>query len=242
VSPENGASAKNGASLRVALKKTLDEFTLDVAFECPPGFTVLFGPSGAGKSTTLAAIAGLVAPDAGRVALGGDVWFDSAARVDRPVHLRGVAFVFQSLALFPHLTAVGNVEYGIDRQVPRLERRRRAREMLERMRVGHLAHRRPSTYSGGEAQRVALARAFARAPALVLLDEPFSAMDRELARELCTDARRAVLDLEIPAILVTHHRNEARLLGDRVVLLERGQVRATGPVAALLGEPKEAEP
>jgi len=229
-------------ALRVSVQKTLAEFALDVAFECPPGFTILFGPSGAGKSTTLAAIAGLVEPDAGRVALGADVWFDSAAGVDRPVHLRGVAFVFQTLALFPHLNAVGNVEYGIDRRVPRPERRKRAREMLERMKVGHLAQRRPPTFSGGEAQRVALARAFARSPALVLLDEPFSAMDRELARELCADAKRAVLDLGIPAILVTHHRNEARLLGDRVVVLEHGKVRAAGSVMTLLAEAKEAEP
>jgi molybdate transport system ATP-binding protein len=227
-------------ALVVSLRMALAEFTLDVTFECPPGFTVLFGPSGAGKSTTLAAIAGLVRPESGRVALGTDVWFDSMKKVDRPVHLRGVAFVFQSLALFPHLTGVGNVEYGIDRRVSRIDRKQRALEMLERMKVPHLAQRRPATYSGGEAQRVALARAFARSPALVLLDEPFSAMDRELARELCADARKAVTELGIPAILVTHHRNEARLLGDRVVMLERGQVRATGTVS-LLGETKETE-
>jgi molybdate transport system ATP-binding protein len=229
-------------ALQVTVKKALPEFTLDVSFECPPGFTVLFGPSGAGKSTTLAAIAGLVTPDAGRVALGSDVWFDSTKQVDRPVHLRGVAFVFQSLALFPHLTGLANVEYGIDRRLPRSERRTRALEMLTRMKVAHLAHRRPATFSGGEGQRVALARAFARSPALVLLDEPFSAMDRELARELCGDAKRAVTELGIPAILVTHHRNEARLLGERVVMIEDGTIRATGAVGALLGEAKEAEP
>jgi molybdate transport system ATP-binding protein len=228
-------------ALVVSLRMALAEFALDVAFECPPGFTVLFGPSGAGKSTTLAAIAGLVTPQAGRIALGTDVWFDSMKKVDRPVHLRGVAFVFQTLALFPHLTGAANVEYGIDRRVPRPERHKRALAMLERMKVPHLAQRRPTTYSGGEAQRVALARAFARSPSLVLLDEPFSAMDRELARELCADARRAVTELGIPAILVTHHRNEARLLGDRVVLLERGQVQATGSVESLLGESKEVD-
>ena len=228
-------------ALTVSARVSLPEFTLDVTFECPPGFTVLFGPSGAGKSTTLAAIAGLVRPEAGRIALGSDVWFDSQRRVDRPVHLRGVAYVFQSLALFPHLNAVHNVEYGIDRRVPRAERRRRALAMLERMRVAHLAHRKPPTFSGGEGQRVALARAFARSPSLVLLDEPFSAMDRELARELCADARKAVTELGIPAILVTHHRNEARLLGERVVLIDRGRIRASGPVETLLAEAKEAD-
>src|SRR5262245_65164220 len=110
------------------------------------------------------------------------------------------------------MTAVGNVEYGIDRALSSAERRNRATSMLERMKVGHLLARRPSTFSGGEAQRVALARAFARAPRLVLLDEPFSAMDRELRRDLCSDVRRAVRDLRVPTVMVTHHRQEARLM------------------------------
>lgn len=201
---------------------------LDVAIEAPPGITILFGPSGAGKSSTLAAIAGLARPDRGRVALGAEVWFDDARGVDRPVHERGLAFVFQSLALFPHMDALENVEYGIDRSVPRDERASRARAMLDRMRVGHLARRKPKTFSGGEAQRVALARAFARSPSVVLLDEPFSAMDRSLRRGLCADVKATVAELGLPALLVTHHRGEARLLGDRVVMLEAGRVVATG--------------
>ncbi len=239
--PVRGATPASPAPAGRALKARLrlarggeQPFSLDVAFEAGPGITVLFGPSGSGKSTTLAAIAGLVRPDAGSVRLGDDVWFDSERGVDRPVHRRGVAFVFQSLALFPHMTAAGNVEYGIDRAVPRAERRGRAVAMLERMRVGHLAGRRPATFSGGEAQRVALARAFARSPEIVLLDEPFSALDRELRRELCADLRTEVLALGIPAIMVTHHRNEVRAMGDRMVILEGGAVRAAGPVEDLL--------
>ncbi|MDR7511092.1 MAG: ATP-binding cassette domain-containing protein [Armatimonadota bacterium] len=210
------------------------DFTLDVAFQAPPGVTVLFGPSGSGKSTTLAAIAGLVRPDGGRIALGDQVWFDAERRVTRPVHTRGVSFVFQSLALFPHLTAARNVEFGIDRRVPRAERRRRALDMLERMRVAHLAQRRPPTFSGGEAQRVALARAFARSPSLVLLDEAFSAMDRDLRRELGSDVRAYVTEHRIPAILVTHHRMEARAMGDRAVLLDGGRVKAIGTLDQVL--------
>src|SRR5689334_19417535 len=160
-----------GETLSVRLKLgQKDGFALDVDFEVPPGITIFFGPSGSGKSTTLAAIAGLLQPSGGRIALGDEVWFDAERGIDIPIHRRGVAFVFQSLALFPHLTAVGNVEYGMSRDLPRDERRARAITMLERWKVGHLAGRRPPTFSGGEAQRVALARAFAMRPRIVLLD------------------------------------------------------------------------
>jgi molybdate transport system ATP-binding protein len=209
-------------------------FALDVAFAAPPGITALVGPSGAGKSTVLAAIAGLLRPDAGRVALGDEVWFERAAgrapALDRAIHRRGVAFVFQSLALFPHMTALGNVEYGVDRALPPPERRARALAALEQTRVAHLAQRRPATFSGGEAQRVALARALARSPAVVLLDEPFSALDRDLRRELARDLRRLADALAVPVLHVTHHRGELRALADRVVALEAGRVVGVGSV------------
>ena len=209
-------------------------FALDVAFEAPPGITILFGPSGAGKSTILAAIAGLIHPERGRVALGDDVWLDTKAGLDRPIHRRKVAFVFQSLALFPHLSAIDNVVYGMDRALKSAAKQARATELLERLRVGHLAARRPPTFSGGEAQRVALARAFAVDPRIVLFDEPFSALDRERRRELYRDLRDFVADLGVPMIHVTHHRSEARALGDRVILLQKGRVVATGSVDELL--------
>ena len=210
------------------------DFTLEVAFAAPPGVTILYGPSGSGKSTTLAAIAGLVTPEVGRIALGGEVWFDGARGISCPVEKRGISFVFQSLALFPHMTALGNVEYGLPRTMPRAERRGRAAAMLERMKVAHLMKRRPTTFSGGEAQRVALARAFAPTPRLVLLDEPFSAMDRELRRDFVDDVRKYVAESRIPLLHVTHHRNEARALGDRVILIEDGRIRATGGIDELL--------
>ena len=226
----------SGDTLTVSLTRaTKSGFALQVELSAPPGITVLFGPSGAGKSSTLQCIAGLRRPDAGRVALGDEVWFDAANGVDRPVHHRGIAYVFQSLALFPHMTALQNVGYGVDRTRSRSDRAARAREMLERMKVGHLAHRWPKTFSGGEAQRVALARAFAMSPHLVLLDEAFSAMDRELRRELALDVRRYVDEVGVPVVLVTHMRNEARTLGDRVILMKAGRVERTGSVAELLG-------
>jgi len=220
--------------LSVTLAVRHGAFRLDVAFEAPPGITILFGPSGSGKSTTLAAIAGLIKPDRGRVSLGSDVWFDEAERIDRPVHLRRVAFVFQSLALFPHMSAAGNVAYGMDRTATRDAQRKRALELLDRFRVAHLADRRPSTYSGGEGQRVALARAFAMAPCAVLLDEPFSAMDRELRQSLCADLRASASELGVPFIHVTHHRQEARLLGDRLLFMDSGTLVAHGSPDELL--------
>jgi len=219
--------------LRVRLRLNRG-FALDVAFDVPPGVTVLFGPSGSGKSTTLAAIAGLVRPTSGHVAIGDDVWFDSEAKIHVAVHRRRVAFVFQSLALFPHMTALENVGYGIKRALlDRSARAVRALTLLERLRVPHLADRKPGTFSGGEAQRVALARALATSPRLILLDEPFSALDRELRVELIADLRESIRELHLPVLFVTHHREEARALGDRLVLLGNGRVHGIGRVEDL---------
>lgn len=195
-------------------------FRLELDFEVPPGITVLFGPSGAGKSTTLSAIAGLRAVETGRVSLGQTTWFDSSSRTELPVHERKVAYLFQSRALFPHLTALQNVLFGLhsvaDAPV-------RARKMLERMRVGHLADRRPATFSGGESQRVALARAFAPGPKLVLLDEPFTALDRPLRAELYAEVTALIAEAGVPALIVTHDPDEARTLGTRFVGLAAGR-------------------
>jgi len=208
-----------------------DGFTLDVAFDVPPGVTVLFGPSGAGKSRTLACIAGLAKPEKGRITLGSDVWFDSKTNEACAIHARRVAYVFQSLALFPHLTGIQNVEYGVPRTIEREKRFEHAMAMLERMRVPHLHDRKPRTFSGGEAQRVALARAFAMDPRVVLLDEPFSALDARVKNDLLAEVKAALDKLEIPTILVTHHAAEARLLGDRVVFIEKGRIASTTDIA-----------
>jgi molybdate transport system ATP-binding protein len=216
-------------NVRVALASR--SFTLDVAFEVPPGVTVLFGPSGSGKSRTLGCIAGIVRPDRGRIALGGDVWFDDATGVSLAIERRHVAYVFQSLALFPHMTAEENVAYGIAKDVAPAARSARAKEMLERMHVPHLASRHPRTFSGGEAQRVALARAFAMNPRVILLDEPFSALDEGIKKELLAEVGEVLARERIPTVLVTHRAEEAQVLGERTVFLDAGKVssvRANG--------------
>ncbi len=228
-------SAERALAVRVQLAATRQRgLAIDAAFDVPPGITILFGPSGAGKSTILSAIAGLLRPDAGRVSLGDEVWFDAASGKSLPPHLRKASVVFQSLSLFPHLSALDNVEYGIDRAVPRDQRRARALAMLARIKVLHVAARKPRTLSGGEAQRVALARAFARDPKVVLLDEAFSAMDRALRRSLHAEVSALVGELSVPCIQVTHDPEEAQTMGSRCVKLEAGRVLAVGPVAELL--------
>ena len=197
---------------------------LELAFRAPPGITTLFGPSGSGKSTCLMAIAGLVRPERGRITLGERTLFDHARRIALPPRARRVALVFQSLALFPHLSSLDNVVFGIPRALPEAERVARAHAWLARMRIGHVAERRPTTLSGGEAQRVALARALASSPTLLLLDEPFSALDAPLRRELIAEIAAVVEELAVPALLVTHHADEVSLLGGQLIQMEAGRL------------------
>lgn len=229
------------SALELDVRKKTGDFTVDVRFEARPGITILFGPSGAGKSTTLNMIAGLARPDAGRVVLGGAVWFDASAKINVPIERRKVGYVFQSLALFPHLSALDNVAYGAPKDT-RQAVRERALGMLERFHVAHLADRKPRTFSGGEAQRVALARAFAREPAILLLDEPFSALDRALRRDVHADLRAMVDTVGLPTILITHHQNEARALGDALVMMRGGKVTAVGSPEEVLGGPRSEPP
>jgi molybdate transport system ATP-binding protein len=210
-----------------------NDFALDVELVCPPGITCVMGPSGSGKSTLLALIAGLTVADKGRVALGDEVWLDRERGIDVAVRHRRLAYVFQGLALFPHMSALHNVAYALY-ELPRAERVAKAQALLERVGVGHLAERRPSTFSGGEAQRVALARALARSPRVVLLDEPFSALDRELRGQLVGLVRELVAELGVPMVHVTHSIAEARQLADRVVRLDKGKVVAHGTAADVL--------
>jgi molybdate transport system ATP-binding protein len=196
---------------------------LELALTLPPGLTVLVGPSGSGKSTCLLALAGLLQPATGHVVLAGRTLFDHDRGVSLPPWQRRVALVFQNLALFPHMSVRQNVSFGIARSDMR---RAQAEQWLTRMQVAHVAERKPATLSGGEAQRVALARALASGPALLLLDEPFSALDPVLRGQLSQEVSAVVRELAIPAILVTHHREDARALGDRIVRLRNGAVEA----------------
>ena len=219
--------------LTATIRLRRGDFDLDVELQCPPGITCVMGPSGSGKSSILAVIAGMVKPAAGRVCLGDACWLDVAKGIEVPIHRRRLAYLFQGLALFPHLNALHNVEYGMH-HLPREQRATKAHELLERLGVAHLAKRRPRTFSGGEAQRVALARAIARQPELVLLDEPFSALDRDLRAQLTTLVRELVAELGVPLVHVTHSVAEARLLADQVVRVEKGRVVTRGSAKDVL--------
>ena len=228
------------SDLAFQLEVVRGDFTLAVHETCPPGVTCIIGPSGSGKSTLLATLAGLAVPDRGRVAVGSEVWLDRARGIEVPVHQRRLSYVFQGLALFPHLNALHNVEYGMH-DVPRGERTEKAMRLLERVGVKHLARRKPRTFSGGEAQRVAIARALARSPRLVLLDEPFSALDRELRAQLTALVRELAGELKVPIVHVTHSIAEVRLLADQVLRIEKGRVVARGAPADVLAGIKDPD-
>ncbi|HXV22831.1 MAG TPA: ABC transporter ATP-binding protein [Alphaproteobacteria bacterium] len=199
----------------------------------------LVGPSGSGKTTILRCIAGLHRPLKGHIACGGAVWFDGAKAINLPPQRRPVGLVFQNYALFPHLTALENVATALG-HLRREARPDRARALLSRVHLSGLEGRRPAELSGGQQQRVAVARALAREPQVLLLDEPFSAVDqvtrRKLQRELA-DLRRG---LSIPMILVTHDLEEAAMLADRLALLHHGQTLQTGTPEEILTRPKNA--
>jgi molybdate transport system ATP-binding protein len=210
---------------------------LEVALECAAGEVLaLVGPSGSGKSTVLRCIAGVLHAATGRIAVGGEAWFDSAAGVSLPPRERHVGFVFQNYALFPHMSAQANVEAALG-HVEARSRADRARALLGRVNLKGLEARRPAELSGGQQQRVAMARALAREPRALLLDEPFSAVDRStrqiLHRELATLRR----DLAMPVVLVTHDLDEAAMLADRLCILHRGRTLQSGPPQDVMARP-----
>jgi molybdate transport system ATP-binding protein len=214
-----------------------DAFTLDVSIEVASGITILFGPSGAGKSTLLDCIAGLLAPDEGRIAVGDEVLFDSALGANLPPQKRRVAYLFQSLALFPHLSVEENVAYGIT-QLPAEDRRRKVTEILEAFRVENLRQRKPREISGGEKQRVALARSLVTNPRVLLLDEPLTGLEAALKYSLVDDLRAWNSVQRIPILYVTHNRDEVDALGERVIAIDQGRVVSSGVPREVLDAPR----
>ncbi len=212
-------------------------FSLDIRFAVPAGITILFGASGAGKTTLLGCIAGLVPPDEGRIALAGRVIYDSRTGIDVDVSRRSVGYVFQDLALFPHLTVERNVRYGL-RGVDEAERERRVGEILDSFRIAPLRKSLPGDLSGGERQRVALARSLVTRPAMLLLDEPLSKLDVATKARIVDDLRAWNRALRIPILYVTHSREEVFALGERVLVLDRGCVIAEGLPQGVLGAPR----
>lgn len=210
---------------------------LDVRFTIPAGFTILFGASGAGKTTVLDCIAGLHQPDAGRIAVGDAALYDSEKGIDLTARSRAIGYLFQTLALFPHMTVRQNIEYGLS-ALERGERDGRAGEIAESFGISGLFDRRPSEISGGERQRVALARALVTRPRALLLDEPLTALDAVTKTRILDDLRRWNDRHAVPILYVTHQREEVHALGNRVLVLEAGKLIADGTPHEVLSRPQ----
>jgi len=210
---------------------------LDVQLKISAGFTILFGPSGAGKTTVLDCIAGLQEPDSGRIAVADVSLFDSEKAVDLPARDRHVGYLFQTLALFPHMTVRQNIEYGLAHASPS-ERHARSSEIAESFGIAGLFDRRPAKISGGERQRVALARALVTRPRALLLDEPLTALDAVTKGRILDDLRRWNDRHAVPILYVTHQREEVHALGNRVMVLDAGKLIADGTPHEVLSHPQ----
>ena len=211
-------------------------FQLDASLRIPLGeapVTVLFGPSGAGKTTLLRLVAGLDRPDQGIIAMGSATWFDSARGIDVPPQRRRAAFLFQEYALFPHLTVARNVAYAA--------RPSDGAALLARFGLADLARRSPAALSGGQQQRVALVRALAANPALLLLDEPLSALDAPTRARTRQELRRLLVESGVRSLVVTHDRTEAIALGDWMAVVIDGRIRQMGPVQEVFRHPADAQ-
>ncbi|MBI4640194.1 MAG: ABC transporter ATP-binding protein [Candidatus Tectomicrobia bacterium] len=225
------------ARLTVEIEKKLAAFSLRLQLEVHAEILVLFGPSGAGKTMTLNAIAGLMTPDSGEIVLDGKPFFRKhrpGLAVNVPARKRRVGYVFQHYALFPHRTALENVAYALWRQ---RNGQKRAMELLERMRLAHLADRYPSELSGGQQQRIAIARALATEPQVLLLDEPFSALDAAVRERLQRGLRSLQREFGLVVLYVTHRLEDAFATGHRLAVIHEGQVEQIGPIEEVFHRP-----
>jgi len=213
------------------------DFALDVSCTVNPGITILFGPSGVGKTTLLDCIAGLTIPDSGKIAVGDRILFDHPRQTNLPAQHRKLGYVFQDLALFPHLAVGKNIEYGLA-DADKSERRKKSGAILESFRIAHLRDRKPAEISGGERQRVALARALVTDPCVLLLDEPLAALDAATKSKIIDDLRAWNAAHAIPILYVTHSREEVFALGDRVLVLENGRIIADGTPHGVMSAPR----
>jgi molybdate transport system ATP-binding protein len=237
---KSAESKSSNPSLTACVRKNFSDaqrsFSLDVEFHAAPGFTILFGPSGSGKTTLLDCVAGLTAPNAGKIVIGERVLFNANAFVNIPVAKRGIGYVLQDLALFPHLTVEQNIEFGLA-HIPRTLRKQKASAILQQFRIEHLRQQRPGEISGGEAQRVALARALVTDPCILLLDEPLAALDAPTKGKILDELRRWNEEHRIPILYVTHSREEVIALGERVLVMEHGRIAAQGTPHEVLRAP-----
>ena len=224
------------ANVRKRLRSRQREFFLDLELAVPPGFTILFGASGAGKTTLLDCLAGLTAPDSGRISLGDRVLFDSSSGANVTSAHRRAGYVFQSLALFPHMTVEQNVAYGLA-SLSHDDRSHRVTSLLDAFRISHLARQKARGISGGESQRVALARTLVTDPEFLLLDEPLAALDAPTKARILEDLREWNRAHNIPILYVTHNQVEVFALGERVIVLDAGRVLAEGTPHDVLSAP-----
>ena len=224
-------------SLHVDIRKALGSFTLDVCFTAENGITSLLGASGCGKSMTLKCIAGIEKPDEGRIELDGRVLFDSAQGINLPPQKRRVGYLFQNYALFPNMTVRQNILCGLCRETDRAEKERRLGEMLRMMQLDGLEERKPAQLSGGQQQRVALARILVNDPQILLLDEPFSALDAHLRDSLKVEMRDLLENFGREVLMVTHDRNEAYNMSREIAVMDKGRLLTVKPTKALFADP-----
>jgi molybdate transport system ATP-binding protein len=215
-------------------------FRLEIEFETARGVTVLYGPSGSGKTLTLDCIAGFMTPDKGRIMLDNRILFDAESGVNLPPQKRSCGYVFQSYALFPHMTLRENLAFAAN-ELPRLERHRRIAEQLERFKLTSMAGRYPHELSGGQKQRGSIARALIANPHVVLLDEPGRGLDVALRTDLYALIRELRDDVRIPVILVTHDLEECLALAEHVLVYDAGRIVHRATPAELLRNPGTAE-
>ncbi len=226
--------------LSVHLKKKVKGFNLDVAWEINNELTVLFGYSGAGKSMTLQMIAGLLIPDDGFVRIGNTTMFDGSKKINLPSQQRHLGYVFQDLALFPHMTALDNILYGSNNP-GKSEKRERAGEMMGAFHLEGLEEKYPAELSGGQKQRVAFARALMRKPYALLLDEPFSALDNPLRIEMRQFLKDIKKRVDVPIVFVTHDAAEAYAVADTMIVYSNGTILQTGKPQEVFENPWSTE-
>ncbi|KJZ49248.1 molybdenum ABC transporter ATP-binding protein [Pseudomonas fluorescens] len=220
--------------IHMRLKLRYSGFALDVDLQLPGrGVTALYGHSGSGKTTCLRCIAGLERADQGFIQVNDEVWQDSNNRIFVAPHKRALGYVFQEASLFPHLSVLANLEFGLKR-IPKPQRRVDMAHATELLGIGHLLDRHPQHLSGGERQRVGIARALLTSPKLLLMDEPLAALDAQRKSEILPYLQRLHDELEIPVLYVSHSQDEVARLADHIVLLSNGKALASGPIGQTL--------